>query len=242
MYGTEPLWVAREQLAIEYEKELAKGLEHIISNEKPLIIVSVSKIGHEDKYHFYYDIYDVEPGDMAEVYVDDQVGDDFDDQRFPYVVSIGGDDVGELTENAIEKVEEHTPWDKAFYIVKSATESDSGRPMLKLSVYQAYTGIPGHRVWNMDLRGINFEGRAKILKENGENVCKLDPVTFEGEPAVRALDALDRELGWVPKEYADEVTKHINKGKISKVSVSNIKYKEDKVYANLTLVIKQFVW
>ncbi|NLC41169.1 MAG: hypothetical protein GX763_09675 [Clostridiaceae bacterium] len=238
---TRPLREARMKLASEYQKEIDKGWQVFISSNKPVTTASVAKVGHEDKYHYYHEPYDAEVDDKAEVYHEEQYGNDYDDFRDAYVVSIGDFEVGELTENTINKIEQHTPWDDAVYSVASVREDSAGKPRIRLNVYEQYTAVPGHREWPMGLRGINFEGRAEIVKENGASICKLDPTTYEGEPAVRVLDALDREMGWVPKEHAAEVTNHINKGKISKARIDNIEYKEDQVYARLFLLIKNYI-
>lgn len=237
---TRPLREARTLLSIKYQEEIDKGWKNLVDRNKPVTTVSVSKIAHEDKYHFYWDIGGVKAGDKAEVASDYQEREDGEAWREAYVVSVEGSEVGELTESSIEKIERFTVWDEAAYVVKEAND-DGDRPVLKLDVYESHTEIPGHRSWSMDLMGINYEGRDAIVKENGAGVCKLEPTTYEDEPAVKVLDALDREMGWVPKEYAQEVTNHLIKGKISRVRIDNIKHKDDNIYAKLFLLIKNYL-
>lgn len=235
-----PLREARARLATEYQEEVNKGWKVFISSNKPVTTVSVAKLGHEDKYHHYFDPYDAEANDKTEVYREEQYGNNYDDFRDAYVVSINDFEVGELTENTINKIEQYIPWDDAAYSVASVREDSTGKTKLKLNVFEKYTETPGHREWSMDLKGINFEGRSEIVRENGASICKLEPTEYEGEPAVRVLDALGREMGWVPKEHAAEVTNHVNKGKISKARIDRIEQKEDKTYAKLFLLIKNF--
>ncbi|MDY0199321.1 MAG: hypothetical protein RBR68_16080, partial [Tenuifilaceae bacterium] len=218
-------------LATEYMKEIYKGNQMVIDSSDPLTQVSVSKIGHEDNYHNYNYISDIKVGDAAEVCEESQENFDSETYRDAYVVEVKGRDVGELTQSAIDKIEQHVPWDAAVY---SVVDTDAEKPRLKLNVYGS-----AHRTWSMDLRGINFEGREEILKENGAAICKLEPTIFEGQPAVKVLDPLDREMGYLPKENAGEVTDYISQGKISRVYIDNIKTKDDKTYAHVFLVIKK---
>lgn len=236
-----PTIEAREKLAAEYQAEIDKGWQVFVNSNKPVATVSVAKIGHEDKYHIYFDPDDAEVGDKAEVYYDQQYFDDFDNFRDAYVVSIDDRDVGELTEGTINKIDQYTPWDDAAYAVAKVREDSAGKIRLSLNVFERYEEIPGHRTWPMNLRGTNYDGRAETVRENGPTICKLDATTYEGEPAVRVLDVLDRELGWVPKEYAEEVIKYINKGKISEARIDNIEVKDDKIYAVLFLLIKNYL-
>lgn len=224
---------ARLALANEYAKEIYRGNQMVIDSCEPLAQVSVSKIGHEDNYHNYYYISGVETGDAAEVAGEMQEKFDSETYRDAYVVEVKGREVGELTQSAIDKIEQHVPWDAAVY---SVADADAGKPRLKLNVYGS-----AHRTWSMDLRGINFDGREKIVKENGASICKLEPTIFEGQPAVKVLDPLDREMGYLPKENAGEVTDYISQGKISRVYIDNIKTKDDKTYARVFLVIKKEV-
>lgn len=231
---------AKTILAIRYQEEIDKGWQQLVELNEPVTTVSVSKIGHEDKYHFYDDINGVQVGDKATVELDLQGHENGEAWREAYVVSINDSEIGELTEGTIEKIEQFVPIHNAAYAV-AQVKDDGDRATLKLAVYNGNSEIPGHRVWSMDLRGTNHDGRDVALKENGAGVCKLEPTTYENEPAIRVLDVLDRELGWVPKEYAAEVTKHINNGKISKVYVDNIRNVDDKVFAKLFLVIKNYL-
>lgn len=224
---------ARLALAAEYMKEIYKGNQMVIDSSDPLTQVSVSKIGHEDNYRNYDYISDIKVGDAAEVCEESQEKFDSEVYRDAYVVEIRGRDVGELTQNAVDKIEQYVPWDAAVY---SVADADAGKPRLKLNVYGA-----AHRTWSMDLKGINYEGRQEIVKENGASICKLEPTIFEGQPAVKVLDPLDREMGYLPKENAGEVTDYIDQGKISRVYIDNIKTKDDLTFARVFLVIKKEV-
>lgn len=236
-----PVREARRKLAAEYQAEIDKGWQVFVNSNEPVTTVPVTKIGHEDKYHIYDDPDDAEVGDKAEVSYDQQFGDDFDNFRDAYVVSVDDHEIGELTESAINKIDQYTPWDDAAYSVAKVREDSAGKIRLSLNVFENCEEIPGHRTWPMNLKGTNYDDRAETVKENGPTICKLDATTFEGEPAVRVLDVLDRELGWVPKEYAEEVIKYINKGKISEARIGNIETKEDKIYAILFLLIKNYL-
>lgn len=182
-----------------YDLEIQKGYHLFINNNEPVTSISVSKISHENKYHSYSDADFAEVGDYVEVYEDEQYGDSWSDSQYVYVVSIGGSEVGELSESVMDKIHEYVDGDNAVYAVKQV-DTSGDKTKLKLNVYERDSEIPGHRTWSMDLRGTNYEGRDIIIKEIGSVVCKLEATNYEGEPAIKVTDAIDRIIGWAPKD------------------------------------------
>ncbi|MGI6507173.1 MAG: hypothetical protein ACOX4A_02140 [Saccharofermentanales bacterium] len=229
---------ARIKLNLEYIARVAEGAKVYFAKTKPIMKVSVAKVGHCDAYHFYSepDIGDPESC-IVDVSWDTQYHEEnYDREREAYVVSIDGAEVGELSNATVEKIEDEIPFYRAKFNVASIKD-DGDKVRIKLNVFEC-EGTPGHRSWPLDLMGINYEGRDKLLKDYGSTVAKLEPTEYDGEPAVKVLDPIDRELGWIPKEHAAEITNKIKSGVISQVRVDNIKIVDDKTYAKVFLTIR----
>lgn len=229
---------ARIKLNLEYEEKISEGTKAYFAKTKPIMKVSVTKVGHCDAYHFYSEPSISDPEScVVDVSRDTQYHEDnYDKERDAYVVSIDGAEVGELSNATVEKIEDEMPFYRAKFSVASIND-DGDKAQVRLNVFEC-DGIPGHRSWPLDLRGINYEGRDKLLKDYGSTVAQLEVAEYDGEPAVKVLDPLGRELGWIPKEHVAEITNKIKSGVISQVRVDNIKTVDDKTYAKVFLAIR----
>lgn len=236
--------MARKDLAEQHYQRAEEAAYAAIEAMTPQLTVSVSKVGHEDHYHIYRFPSEEDVGKLAEVDLTYQYHDENDEKdREAYVVSVDGREYGELSERTIEKIEsEIGDLHSSFFAVKSCTEGEDTESMkMRLSVYNNGSACaPGNRIWKIDLVGINYEGRAEILKEGGAGYCILEPTEYEGEPAVKVLDPLHREIGWVEKELAPEICQKIRTDKITSTRVDNIREQDGKTYANLFLLIRKF--
>lgn len=230
----EHLKEVKKEMLNSYYVKVEEAKSYMIRHSKPVTKVTVSAVGKADDYSFY-SCPDESMGvnSKVEVSKDYQVNNNGREKEV-FVVSVDGQEIGELSKTMINKIEEFV-WDAetAGYSVDKI-----GKNSLSLNVYDpGKSGVPGHRKWKLPIVGINFEGREKNLHLTGSGICKLTPTTYEGEAAVRVEDALGSHIGWVPKNDAGEIKEKIENNEISAAFIQDIENKEGKTFANINLMI-----
>lgn len=205
---------------------------------KPVTTFSVSKVGEYNDFHYYDTPSEDYVGEVAEV--DEDVQYDLKDrEREVHVVNVRGSSIGEVTNSTVEKLNEITDnFYDLIYIVASVTETDDPeRPRVKIAAYD----IPESsvvRVWRLPLVGIPYNNRSKRLVACGIGIYGLKVTSYENAPAIMVLDPFGNDVGFIPKEHAEEVTNYYNEGRITCARVSKIEPTPNGgLYADLELEI-----
>ena len=189
---------------------------------KPIKTFSVSKVGELNDFHCYDTPDEEYVGKEADVNEDIQFNTNFR-EREVYIVNVDGSDIGEVTNSTAEKLREATDnFCELIYIVASVTETDDPEvPKVKIAAYD----IPDSsivRVWKMPLVGIPYNNRSQRLHACGVGIYGLEITSYEGKPAVMILDPFGKDVGFIPKEHAEEVANYYNEDRITCVRVSKI--------------------